>query len=347
MFKDILNTAHLKIATVRSIIKMNDILRDMMFGNHQPFNSEEARDTRLTALREHVPDKQEWEVYDHCAVVTRLYAIYERFVEALISEWLTLLPEIVAIYSDLADKIQTTHKMGVGQVLQSPNRFPNLSVIEIIQGLFDGEIGEQKYKLLNHAFLIHDENLRQGALVKLLADAGIKDAWQWIVKHRSIKKFINDHGKDIHVEDDLEQLIKFRNDAAHGEDDNDVLQSKELLILADFVENLCQALAELVTYHVFLKKQSKNQVQSIGKITNWFNKPKAATAKLKNVTLSTQTRLFLVGEAYCRLAQIEGIRDNNNVSKERMDITSETEVGLKFDIEAKKGLDLYILLEDE
>jgi hypothetical protein len=155
MFRELINTVHLKISTVRSIIKTNDILREMMFENFDPMN------TLLTTLRENLPEKSEWKVYDHSAVVTRLYAIYERFVEDLISQWLTLLPEIVPAYSDLEDKIRTAHKVGVGQILQSPNRFPNLSVTDIVQGLFDGEMGE----LLTHAFLIHEENLRQGALV--------------------------------------------------------------------------------------------------------------------------------------------------------------------------------------
>jgi len=244
------------------------------------------------------------------------------------------------------DKIRTAHKVGVGQILQSPNRFPNLSVMDILQGLFDGEMGEQKYQLLSHAFLIHDENLRQGALVKLLADAGIKEAWQWIVKYRKVKKFIEERGNDHHIEDELEGLITYRNDAAHGGGDNDVLESDELLTFADLIEDLCHALAELVTYHVFLMYRSKNKVQYIGKITNWFNEPFAATAKLKNVTLETRTPLFLVKEisAYCRKATIESIHDNDG-PKERMEITSETEVGLKFDIDAKKGLDLYLLLE--
>jgi hypothetical protein len=341
MFRELINTVPLKITTVRSIIKTNDILREMMFGDV------ELPNTRLiTLLRENLPEKSEWKVYDHSAVVTRLYAIYERFVEDLISQWLTLLPEIVPTYLDLEEKIRTAHKVGVGKILQSPNRFPNLSVMDIVQGLFDGEMGTQKYQLLSHAFLLHEENLRQGALVKLLADAGIKETWQWIVKHRNVKKFIEERGNDHHIEDELEGLITYRNDAAHGGGDNDVLESGELLTFADLVEDLCQALAELVTYLMFLKYQSKNKVQYIGKITNWFNEPFAATAKLKNVTLETGTPLFLVKEtsAYCRKATIESIHDNDG-PKERMAITSETEVGLKFDIEAKKGLNLYLFFE--
>ncbi len=62
--------------------------------------------------------------------------------------------------------------------------------------------------------------------------------------------------------------------------------------------------------------------------------------------MSIGTNVFLVSEtsSYCRLATIESIQINNT-SQESIEIINETEVGLKFDIDAKKGLKVYIVFE--
>lgn len=50
--------------------------------------------------------------------------------------------------------------------------------------------------------------------------------------------------------------------------------------------------------------------------------------------------IFLVSEAYCQLAKIESIQVNDE-STSAVQTTSEQEIGLKFDIEAKRGLRVY------
>jgi hypothetical protein len=48
--------------------------------------------------------------------------------------------------------------------------------------------------------------------------------------------------------------------------------------------------------------------------------------------------------SYCQLVRIESIQIDD-ISKELVNITSEIEVGLQFNADAKKGLSLY-LIED-
>ena len=60
--------------------------------------------------------------------------------------------------------------------------------------------------------------------------------------------------------------------------------------------------------------------------------------------MSIGTNVFLVRErsSYCQLARIESIKVND-ISQESIEITNETEVGLKFHIDAKKGLKKIII----
>ena len=85
--------------------------------------------------------------------------------------------------------------------------------------------------------------------------------------------------------------------------------------------------------------------REIGKITEWFKKPQAGVAKVKDITLTLGECVFLVlvndELSYCYSAKIKSIQ-LNDIAHDRVEISSETEVGLKFDRDARKGLTIYV-----
>ncbi|MEG4572074.1 MAE_28990/MAE_18760 family HEPN-like nuclease [Microcoleus sp. N3A4] len=350
MFEELIEKASVKISTVRAIIKTNHRLRKIV--SRDSLNKQKlAENPEFAALIEVIPSEKEWEIYDRSAVVTRLYAIYERFVEDLISDWLRRMPDLVPRYSDLGEKIQNTHREGIGRLLIDikKNRFQHLSVEKVVQGLSCGITDTGKYELLPDAFLLHEQNLRKEVLETVLKNAGIDEAWKWVINHKEIKYFVEEvRGSQNTAEGELKQLVDYRNKAAHGSTD-EILGTQELLDLADFVEALCNSLADLVTYNIILLQSDRGLVMEIGKITEWFKKPQAGVAKVKEVTLTVGECVFLVlvndQLSYCYSAKIESIR-LNNLSQDRVEITSEAEVGLKFDRDARIGLTIYVTSSD-
>ena len=347
----ILENVNQDIDSIREIIQTNDRLRKI--AKMGIVNIQQSKDNQeIIELLKRTPNLDKWKLYEHCAVVTRLYAIYENFVKELISTWLQYLPKLVENYLELDEKIKSTHREGVGRILLEfkKDRFKNQNLTEnqVIRGLFHGTKGENKnHELLPQAFLLHDQNLRKDVLEKLFADAGISNAWKWVINHKKIINFIEEiRGDKNNGETELNELISYRNEAAHGVVD-EILLTQELLDLGDFTKCLCQALAELVTYQIIQKQISIGKAQEIGEVTEWFKKSKAAVAKINNSNLSIGTNVFLVRErsSYCQLARIESIKVND-ISQESIEITNETEVGLKFHIDAKKGLKIYIKVED-
>lgn len=343
MFEQLIKRVQDNISTIRAIIELNEILRKLAFEKDPDFSiSREKFQTGnpLQQMIQEFPIEENWLEYDRCAVVTRLYAVYESFVEDLIANWLRRLPELVPRYADLEERIRNTHREGVGRLLLEfkKARFSHLTDAKIVESLFSGIAGESKYNLIPEAFLFHEQNLRKEVLDKLFADAGIVNSWRWIEKHRYIQQFI----QESTAEAELNQLILYRNDAAHATVEQ-IISASQLLYLADFILALCQALAELVTYQIILQQAFRGKAREIGKIHRWFDKARAARAKMKNVTLSVGDTVFLMNEnsADCRFARIESIK-LDDVSQNQVKITSETEVGLQFNINAKKGLSLYI-----
>lgn len=214
MFENLLEIVNVNIDSIRKIIQTNDRLRKIVAKGI--INIEPPKDNQdFLELVNGIPNEKEWKLYEHCAVVTRLYAIYENFVEDLISAWLQHLPQLVENYLELNDKIQNTHREGVGRILLEfkKDRFKDLSENQVIRGLFYGTTNENKnYELLPEAFLLHDQNLWKYILEKLFANAGIPDTWQWVIQHRTLKKFIEEiRGNQNTAEGELNQLISYRN----------------------------------------------------------------------------------------------------------------------------------------
>lgn len=348
MFQELLSKAKNNIFTVRYIIKTNENLRRIVSSNiDKQFTKSDDYLELLKEIKQDVPEMTEWRIYDHCAAVTKLYAIYENLVEDSIREWLSLLPQLYLNYIDLEERIRNTHKLGVGRLLLdlNKNRYDHLTIEDVLNGLYIGINNQTNYELLPDAFLFHEQNLRRDILDKLLADAGISNSWAWIDKHKSITNFVKEvRGSQNTAEGELNELISYRNDAAHGTSIDDFLRSNALLELCDFVESLCQSLNDLFVYQVIRQKIKNGEATKIGKITEWFNKPKAGVAKVNNTTLYVKCNLYLVSQniSWCQSAIIESIEVDDN-SVEEINVDSEIEVGLKFDVDAREGLDLYLL----
>ncbi len=156
MFQQLLQQAKDNISTVRAIIKTNENIRLILL-NENKITQTTSEDyiKIIDILKKDIPKTKEWRIYDHCAAVTKLYAIYENFVEDLIRDWLKLLPELFLNYDDLEERIRTTHQFGVGKLLLDLNksRYEHLSIEEVINGLYLGVNNTDKYKPLITSFI--------------------------------------------------------------------------------------------------------------------------------------------------------------------------------------------------
>lgn len=340
MFDHLSANMQTQIDTIAKIVKVNRQLRNIASQEPSIFAAFPSWQDLLKAM----PSEEEWRVYEHCAVVNRLYAIYESFVENLIENWVRELPRIIPIYSDLDEKIQSTHIDNVGRILRERHkqRFSDLSIDRVIGGLFNGVTGNQTYELLVDAFILHERNLRTEDLEELLKNAGIhSNAWNWVKNNHHVKSFIDDNiaGENT-AEGLLKQLIDYRNDAAHGDIIDVTLSSSQLLELCDFILAVCKSLSELVTYQILLKEEKQGQAKQIGQISEWFKKPQAGIVTISNVKLKVGDALFLTNDRDCQLAQIVSIQVDST-DKNEVETSSEIEIGIAFDINGCNKLKLY------
>jgi hypothetical protein len=229
--------------------------------------------TMLHSIRELLPiapAKLDWQIYDHCAALTRLYSAYERFVGNLISEYVVMLPELYASYADLPTSITTQHRVGIGQILLKIGEkgpYKDLEERVVVRELAVGLSGAAGYKLLPNAFFIERQNLRFEVLVRLFSSLGLEHCGRFINKHPAVADFIRTERADTsHPEKELSDFVDFRNEAAHRKVEN-VLSIDAIASIGRFIVALASALADLVEEGILARRLALGQLSPIMTVT--------------------------------------------------------------------------------
>ncbi|MBP0016088.1 MAG: hypothetical protein J7647_00870 [Cyanobacteria bacterium SBLK] len=232
-------------------------------------------------------------------------------------------------------------------LLKKKSRFKKPGFLEdIAQNFSFCTTDVDSYKLVAEAFIVDHPNLRSEALNTILINAGIlheakiSSVWTWIVKYRNVRQ------DEKIVTDRLDKFVEYRNDAAHRNTVDSIFESTDLIDLCNFIESLCQALAELARFAVINKKISNKKVKKIGKTTNWLSKQEVLCANICQPPLSIGDEIFLLSstKSYCKSAKIEEIKNDKEVSVKI--IEEKGDYSFKLDTDARKGLDMYIATPD-
>ena len=191
----------------------------------------------LANLLPEAPDKLDWQVYDHCAALTRLYAVFEQYVGELVDEYVRLLPQLYAKYTDLPECITSQHRVGIGTILLKigdKGPYKELEEHVIVRELAVGLSGATEYKLLSNAFFIERQNLRLDVLCKLFRSLDFEDCATFINRHSAVRQFIaNERAGNSAAEKELGDFIDYRNEAAHRQVEN-VLALEEIGAIGAF-----------------------------------------------------------------------------------------------------------------
>jgi len=118
-------------------------------------------------------------------------------------------------------------------------------------------------------------------------------------------------------------------------------------------------MSELVLYCFVDRNKKIGKLQKLGKVVNWYQQQQACAVKISdepqesNKRLEVGKKVFLVSEnkKICQNAIIESIQINKNgknTPRRRILIREikDSEIGLKFDKESQKGLEVYLVILD-
>jgi MAE_28990/MAE_18760-like HEPN len=361
-------TARLRaeIETVKQVREAHDRFRELVFsypsashqadreasrsapvGTHvatEGGQGNEGLQKRLEEIRSQVPSNSSWQVYDHCAAFTRLYAVYEQFVEELISDYVRILPELHQKYEDLPESITKQHRIGTGQILLKLGKdgpYKHLDEKRVIADLAQALVGDVNYKLLRDAFLIDPQNYRAEVLGKLFGYVGIENCWAWVDKHPLVVAFMDRERDQTETPATvLNEFVEYRNKAAH----TSVLETvatEEVKSTADCVMVICEALAELVMRQVVRRREQLGQVTIAGQVIHKFS-DNIIGASMRAGTVVVGGELVVVQKYACYKVRVRSIQVED-VPHERLDVSDGQEIGLGLDIGVNEGAQLMRL----
>jgi hypothetical protein len=359
MFAPLTTRVRSEVETLKLVIETHDRFREFVFsrpeatpeherylqGKTKPSEQEFTSEIKyLEEIRSKAPTKSAWQVYDHCAAFTRLYAVYEQFVEDLVSEYLQMLPALYPSYEDLPPSVATQHRIGVGQILLKLGKdgpFKDLQVPAVIQGLSRGVLGDAGYALFPDAFLVDPQNYRSEMVVKLFTYVGLNNCWPWVEKHPQMSGFMqksrdpNETSKTV-----LHEFVEYRNKASHTVV-ADIVSSEEIKSVADFVVILCEALTQLVMKQVVTRKKELGEVEHFGRVLHRFS-GNIVGVKMAKVDFKIGDELLIVNKQSCFGATVVSIKIDQTL-QEKFEAQEGQEVGIKLSVRVNENSDLLRL----
>lgn len=358
MFAHLNSQLESEVQTALKALATNEAMRDLLISRHDLLSTlgtqllADADETirtvhMLGSLVPHIPDKVDWQVYDHCAAVTRIYAVYERFVSDLVGEYVRMLPKLYGQYSDLPLPVTKQHRRGIGHILLKLGEtglYKNIEEEVVVAQLAAGLSGATGYTLLTEAFFIDRQNLRLEALVRLFGSLGVENAGRFIEGHPAILDFMAKEGTEgSSVEIELQTFIGYRNEAAHKKVEN-LLSKDETAAVGRFICALGLALADLVKYEIYRRHVALKHYSIICKIVETHYGGKIVVGiPDSGVNLKVGDEIIVWGEKVCRPATIESIQlDGTEVAEAVGD--GAREIGLQLSAKAPKVGELRRLI---
>ncbi len=246
MFWTTVEEAHADLRDLRGVVATNDALRSFLFPTNL-VGEDPAIGAAVNAIRDSAPARPVWAFHDHCAALTRIYSIFEEFVDSIVKEYLTLLPQVFPDYNKLPPATLAQHRMGVSHILGKlggNGLFRHLTEIETLRGITDGYSGKT-YTLLSDAFLTDTQNYRAPQINILFAYVGMSNIWAGVEKHSMVAEYMKTRDPNDTPQTLLKKLVDERNLASHS-GTTDVFAPDEILSLIGFIEAVVTAIAEIV-----------------------------------------------------------------------------------------------------
>lgn len=287
-------------------------------------------------------DPTNWRVIDHCAAVTRTYALFESFVMEILREYLVFLSGAYKL-SDLGQEFGTRYTKGIGRILQDQHkpRYRDLDVANIIVGAGDALTGKDGYQIQAEALLRAEQNLRMTELHRLFSECGLSGAESWVTSHPAVQEFFALQSRlSQTAASELKQIVDYRNEAAHGDVDA-VLGPEVLIEFTHFFEAMCRSLLDFIQYDTLRRAKELGRATVVGVISEQF-RGDVVVAQVANATLSLGDQLYVFKKGMTMIAELKSIQ-LDDVSMDTVVVAEETEVGLRLGVRARVGCELLRL----
>lgn len=190
-----------------------------------------------------------WRAYEHSAVMVRGYATFERFVLYAVEQWIGWLQNHYPERLSKSARIQDAYERGLAEILRrkSEARFVDLDRGKLAAGLsvFFGTPLPENVSMPVAPFFAALPNLKLPKIVELFTSIEMAGLSDWLGSSVELRQFCEEEG--FNYEDELGQLVDWRNEAAHGNEvPSNILGDNELASRLDFLILLSKTIFDFV-----------------------------------------------------------------------------------------------------
>lgn len=283
----------------------------------------------LSLLRQAAPSTPQWRIMDHCSAVGRIYALYEQFVESILTEWIELRSDNVK-YANLPDKMKENYIQGFHHVHGNlhKTRYSHISRSGLIEQFHLALSGSSSYKLHKECLLHHQNNLWWDDLNELFERCGLVNLGEWVNNHPKLLDFFQAQRKIKELSiSKIKQLVEYRNEAAHGSVAiEEICGTQELIGILNFIQVFCDCISQLVNTEAIKFMIDCDKAVEIGIISEKFSRNKVV-AIIEGAILSVGKEIIIISpKTYCK-SSVVSLMDNE-VSVDSIVIGKPREVGL-------------------
>ena len=327
------------LSAVRKHISFSANLRSQVAAPSFGCKAEGERCFDIGKILGEAADATSWRVIDHCAAITRTYALFESFVLQVLREYLAFLSGAYTLTA-LGDDFKAKYTRGLGQILvdHDKQRYQTLDVATVIAAASEAMANKAGYQLQPEALLRAEQNLRMAELQRLFSQCGLSGIEAWVTSHSAVEKFFAAQARlSETAASELKQIVNYRNEAAHGDVD-DVLGTEVLIEFTHFFEALCRSIVDFIQYDTLRRAKELGRAAIVGVISERFHDD-VVVAKVKSATLNVGDGLYVFGKGLTMMASVKSIQ-LNDVDVQTATVVDETEVGLRIGVRAKVGCEL-------
>lgn len=307
--------------------------------------AEELIETHEQYIKQQPIERQRlFKVYAVTSCVTRLYAIYEHFVETLIADFLDAVPELTP-YASLADGLKKEYRVGISQVLSKIDgeRYSHLSHENVIRWYHEALTNHSTYRFVVEALTRHDQNLRLNTIGTLVSRIDLKDIHGWLSNSPEIIALYEERSSLFEqLDSELCNFIQTRNDAAHGA--LETLEGKEVLLrYCSLIRSLITTIAAYFHKNLLMQRVQAGRMQCIGKVTEVIVRHGAFIAQLEaGSEVQLGMYLHFVGTSYCIKQKIDSLQIDDVNVETVVAAQSAFEVGIKCAANPQKNAEIYV-----
>lgn len=332
------------LAAVRAFVRTGDASRILLNAEFDGVAPDQLA-SALASLKEGAPLVQEWRISDHVAAIGRVYALYENFIDELLSSWVEIRVRN-QIYAHLPDEWRRSYQAGFSFILPlaGEGRYEHLSQEMMITEQAKALSGDLSYRTFAECMLHRNANLRYDILASLMARCQIGGLDEWLSKSAAIAEYLGGKAEiPNRVSKRLKIFVEYRNDASHSSVSVDsILGVDEIIDIVDFIEVLCSSIREKVNFVASEQLIDRGEAREIGVVTKRYSE-NVFIATIEGAKLSVGDKLLLRSPRSCSFRTIVNLQEEGADVETVTVATKPMEVGIKFDSPGRVSDKLIVL----